>query len=189
MIRPFGAQSSLKPFFLDLTNRSFDQLGFGAQREADYVAELLAEFGMQRSWLPSKRGEARAFLELSEVILQRIRKEQPESATLIGERAYRKHVGDMTLFMTGIFRRFIERNGLLDRYFETGRRSYAELSRIEEALNREAASMFEELSRGFEQYSGAIDYMHKCFFAHAQGDDPFADFVEYLNRRALITRN
>jgi len=25
--------------------------------------------------------------------------------------------------------------------------------------------MFEELSKGFENYSGALDYMRKCYFA------------------------
>jgi len=184
-----GAQETLKAFFLDLTNQSFGQLGFGARREADYVAEVLADFGISRPWLPSKRGEARAFLELSEAILRQIRQEQAEVTPLIGERAYRKHVGDLSLFMTGIFRRFIERSGLLDMYFETGSRSYAALSRIDEALDREEAAMFEELSRGFVRYSGAIDYMHKCFFAHPAGVDPFADLLDYLKRKAAISQN
>jgi len=36
----------------------------------------------------------------------------------------RKYVGDYTLFMSGLFRRFVERGGYLNYYLEEGARSY-----------------------------------------------------------------
>jgi hypothetical protein len=183
-----SAQQSLKKFFLDLTNRSLGQLGFGSGREADYLAEVLADFGVERPWLPRHGDEARQFVRMANLVIAQPEGGDSDTAFLI-ERAFRKHVGDFTLFMSGVFRRFIERNGLLDMYIETGSRSYAHLSRIDEALSRDDFRTFDELSRGFERYSGAIDYMRKCFFAHAPGDKPFADFIEYLRKRAIISPN
>jgi hypothetical protein len=185
-----GAQESLKKFFLDLTNRSLGQLGIGSGREADYLAEVLADFGVGRPWLPRHGDEARRFVRMANMTAVQLGYAGGDADTaFLIERAFRKHVGDFTLFMSGVFRRFIERNGLLDSYFEAGSRSYAHLSRIDEALSRDDFKTFEELSRGFERYSGAIDYMRKCFFAHAPGDKPFADFVEYLRNRTIISPN
>ncbi len=185
-----SAQQSLKSFFLDLTNRSLGQLGIGGGREADYLAEVLADFGVGRPWLPRHGDEARQFVRMANAMIDRIGREGDDDATaFLIERAFRKHIGDFTLFMSGIFRRFIEHNGLLDSYFETGSRSYAHLSRIDEAMSRDDFKIFDELSRGFERYSGAIDYMRKCFFAHAPGDKPFADFIEYLRKRVIVSPN
>ena len=184
-----SAQQTLKNLFLDLSKQSLGQLGIGGKREADYVAEMLADFGTQRVWFPSHAREAYEFVELAELMSQQVHASAGEEPVLLGERAFRKHVGDLTLFMSGIFRRFIERHDLLDCYFEAGSRSYASVWRIDRSLNREDSEIFGELSRGFERYSGAIDYMRKCFFAHVPGEDPFSDFLERARKRPAFGPN
>ena len=77
----------------------------------------------------------------------------------------RKYVGDYTLFMSGLFRRFVERGGYLDYYLEEGARSYRAVSVLDVSLYNPGFLMFEELSNGFEHYSGALDFMRKCYFA------------------------
>lgn len=186
MNRASDAKATLERFFLDLTNRSLGQLGIGGRREAEYLAAMLADFGTCRPWLPTRGIEAREFLMMADLMLERIAREERESQ--LAEGVFRKHVGDFSLFMTGIFRRFIERHGLLDSYFATGSRQYSRLSRMGPE-GRYDPAVFDELSRGFERYSGAIDYMRKCFFAHPPGENPFADFIEQVKRRAIISPN
>src|SRR6202011_4883634 len=101
-------------------------------------------------------------------------------ARVLGERELRKYVGDYTLFMSGLFRTFVERGGFLDYYMEEGKRSYQTVSELDVALYRPGFLMFEELSRSFENYSGALDYMRKCFFKPAPSQDPFAGFAEKI---------
>ena len=68
----------------------------------------------------------------------------------------------------------------LDYYLEEGKRSYQTVSELDVALYRPGFLMFEELSRSFENYSGALDYMRKCFFKPAPSQDPFAGFAEKI---------
>jgi hypothetical protein len=82
--------------------------------------------------------------------------------------------------MSGLFRTFVERGGYLDYYMEEGKRSYQTVSELDVALYRPGFLMFEELSRSFENYSGALDYMRKCFFKPAPSQDPFAGFAEKI---------
>ncbi len=96
------------------------------------------------------------------------------------ERQFRKYVGDYTLFMSGLFRRFVERGGHLRYYIDEGRRSYEKVSALDAAMYRPGFMVFDELSKGFEYYSGALDYMRKCFFAPAPNEDPFAGFLRQI---------
>ena len=93
---------------------------------------------------------------------------------VIGERAVRKYVGDYTLFMSGLFRTFVQKRGFLDYYLQEGKRSYEAVSKLDVSLYRPGFLLFEELSRGFETYADALDYTRKCFFAAAPGANQFA---------------
>lgn len=180
----------LKEFFLSMTRTSFDQLGIGDGQIADYVASVLTEFSHSQKWLALRDAEGRRLASVVEMQLSQLGDPETRRRTL-GERDLRKYVGDYTLFMSGLFRTFVERGGYLDYYFEEGKRSYRAVSKFDVALYRSDFLIFEELSRGFENYSGALDYMRKCFFASAPGQDPFAGFTEQLEGwvRLRLTRN
>ncbi|MEK7783419.1 MAG: hypothetical protein AAB279_05780, partial [Candidatus Binatota bacterium] len=92
----------------------------------------------------------------------------------------RKYLGDYTLFMSGIFRSYVEGKGFLDYYLEEGRRSYWTVSELDLSLYRTGFILFQELSNKFEYYSGALDYMRKAYFAAEPGEDPFAGFLRQI---------
>jgi len=92
----------------------------------------------------------------------------------------RKYLGDYTLFMTGIFRSYVEGREVFDYYLQEGRRSYWTVSELDLSLYRTGFILFQELSRKFEYYSGALDYMRKAFFAAEPGEDPFAGFLRQV---------
>ncbi len=177
----------LRNFFLDLTRRSFDQLGLGHGPIAEYVATVLADFSTSDRWLAIRDAQGRRLTSVVDMIIAA--REPAGVRELTGERELRKYIGDYTLFMSGIFRRFVERSGYLDYYLEEGRRSYGKVSSIDALRHRPGFLLFEDLSSGFEYYSGALDYMRKCFFAPGPGEDPFADFFERVKGWMKLSLN
>jgi hypothetical protein len=162
----------LKDFFLALTRTSFGQLGLGDQQIVDYVASMLTEFSASERWLTIRDARGRRVTSVVEMLAAQMGAPHTRRR-MVGERDY-------TLFMSGLFRAFVERGGYLDYYLEEGKRSYQAVSEFDVQLYRPGFLIFEELSRGFENYSGALDYMRKCFFAPAPKQDPFAGFREKI---------
>jgi hypothetical protein len=168
----------LKGFFLTLVRKSFDQVGVGDQQITDYVATVLANFSRSDQWLAIRGAEGRRLTSVVEMLLSQMGPD--ESTRIVGERALRKQVGDYTLFMSGLFRRFVEHGGYLDYYLEEGSRSYRAVSALDLTLYKPGFLMFEELSERFEHYSGALDFMRKCYFTPAPNEDPFAGFYQQI---------
>lgn len=184
-----SSAEKLKGFFLTLVRKSFDQLGINDQPIVDYVATVLAEFSRADRWLALRGAGGRRITSVVEMSLANLADDA--GARVTGERELRKYVGDYTLFMSGLFRRFVEHGGYLDYYFTEGARSYRAVSELDVALYNPGFLMFEELSRRFEHYSGALDFMRKCYFQPAPGDDPFDGFYRQIAgwMRHGISRN
>jgi len=177
---PLEKSSSLKlkEFFLWMTRRSFDQLGVGDSQITEYIASILTDFSRADRWLMFRDAEGRSLSSVVEMLIAQL---GPDSlGRVIGERALRKYIGDYTLFMSGLFRGFVERGGYLDYYLEEGKRSYRAVSELDVSLYRPGFLMFEELSKGFENYAGALDFMRKCYFATSSSEDPFAGFLKQI---------
>ena len=82
--------------------------------------------------------------------------------------------------MSGLFRSYSEKTGVLDYYFQEGSRSYWKVSELDLALYQTGFLLFQELSKNFEYYSGALDYMRKACFAAGPGEDPFGQFLHQV---------
>jgi len=167
----------LQKVFLDLTRQSFWQLGIHDAKVAGYVADVLSEFASADSLYRLRSRTGKKLESVVEMIAENDR-ELTQENQLLRERALRKYLGDYTLFMSGIFRSYVEGKGFLDYYVEQGRRSYWTVSELDLSLYRTGFILFQELSKKFEYYSGALDYMRKAYFAPAPGEDPFAGFLK-----------
>jgi hypothetical protein len=180
----------LKNFFLALTRKSFEQLGIGDAEIAQYLAGMLADFSSSSRWLRIRGIGGRSLSSVVEMMLSRL-DAAGDRQRIMGERELRRYVGDYTLFMSGLFRRYVERGGYLSYYMEEGKRSYQAVRRLDLSLYRPGFLIFEELSEGFESYSGALDYMRKCFFAPAPNEDPLAGFLKQIEGwvRISLSRN
>ena len=170
----------LKGFFLELVDQSFHQLGVGDQQVADYVATVLADFSRSDRWLQLRDADGRRLTSVVEMVLTPSGVVSDEATRVQGERELRKYVGDYTLFMSGLFRRFVERGGYLSYYIEEGARSYRAVSQLDVSLYNPGFLMFDELSKGFERYSGALDFMRKCYFVPGPNEDPFGGFFKQI---------
>jgi hypothetical protein len=117
----------LKDFFLAMTRTSFSQLGLADQQVVDYVASVLTDFSATNGWLALRDAQGRKLTSVVEMLASQMGAPQTRGRVL-GERELRKYVGDYTLFMSGLFRTFVERGGYLDYYLEEGKRSYQTVS-------------------------------------------------------------
>ena len=169
----------LQGFFLKLTRQSFWQLGINDATVAQYVADVLTAFASTDSLYRLRTRAGKKSNSVVEILVER-QLEAGGEDHLLRERALRKYLGDYTLFMSGIFRSYVEGKGFLDYYLEEGRRSYWTVSELDLSLYRTGFILFQELSKKFEYYSGALDYMRKAYFAPEPGEDPFAGFLKQI---------
>ena len=173
------SKDRLQGFFLDMTQRCFGELGIRDAQVTGYVADVLTEFARSdrlyrvRSRKNQRLDSVVEMLAEEEATLSR---ENP----LMQERRQRKYMGDYTLFMSGIFRSHVERGGYLDYYLKEGSRSYLKVSEVDLSLYRTGFLLFQELSEKFEYFSGALDYMHKTYFAASSKKDPFSGFLKQI---------
>ena len=173
------SKDRLQGFFLDMTQRCFGELGIHDTEVTGYVADVLTEFARSdrlyrvRSRKNQRLDSVVEMLAEEEATLSR---ENP----LMQERRQRKYMGDYTLFMSGIFRSYVERGGYLNYYLKEGSRSYLKVSEVDLSLYRTGFLLFQELSEKFEYFSGALDYMHKAYFAASPKKDPFSGFLKQI---------
>jgi len=169
----------LNQFFLSVTRQSFWQLGINDATVAGYVADVLTDFARMDNLYRLRSRTGKKFDSIVEVLAE-TRPEAVRHGGLLKERAIRKYLGDYTLFMSGIFRSYVEGRGFLDYYLQEGSRSYWTVSELDLSLYRTGFILFQELSKKFEYYSGALDYMRKAYFVPVPGEDPFAGFWKQI---------
>jgi hypothetical protein len=186
-----SSSPKLQGFFLDLVRKSFGQLGMGDHAIVEYVASVLTDFSHSDRWLQLHNAEGRRLTSTVEMLLTQTDEPRDAVARVEWERTLRKYVGDYTLFMSGLFRRFVERGGYLGYYLDEGARAYQAVSELDVSLYRPGFLVFEELGKGFESYSGALDFMCKCYFTPAPNEDPFSGFFAQIQGwvRYGISRN
>ncbi|HXG50458.1 MAG TPA: hypothetical protein VNN77_03510 [candidate division Zixibacteria bacterium] len=183
------SDNRLHRFFLEMVRQSFWQLGIYDATVAGYVADVLTDFARADKLYRIRRG-GRKVDSVVEMLSQ-----NPLDATdetnILRHRELRKYIGDYALFMSGIFRSHVEGQGYLDYYIREGTRSYWTVSELDLTLYRTGFILFQELSKKFEYYSGALDYARKAYFAPEPGEDPFAGFLRQVEgwMKVNLTQN
>jgi hypothetical protein len=121
-----------------------------------YVSNLVVDFGDIENVYRIQNALGQPLEDVGKMLVE----SDPllEAASLDRERAVRKHVGDYTLFMSGLFpesvtRRFQARGSaaqaLVD-FIETGKESYAIVSAFDQFEYRSEAPLFRRLAENFE---------------------------------------
>jgi hypothetical protein len=122
----------------------------------DYLANLLTEFCDTRSLYALKNAQGRTLDDVGEMLLE----SDPvfgDAPSFDRERQVRKHIGDFTLFFSGMFPESINRFRLRRQRLENmidwvhaGKESYFIVSRFDQMEYRNVAPMFGRLSEQFE---------------------------------------
>jgi hypothetical protein len=173
------ALDSLQGYFLQVVRQSFWQVGLYDATVVEYIAQVLVDFAVADNlYLLRDRGGRK--IDSVVELLARAPAVPVDEADILRQRKLRKYVGDYALFMSGVFRTYIDGKGSLNFYIKEGSRSYWTVSELDLALYRAGYYLYQELSTKFEFYSGALDFMRKSYFAAAPGEDPFAGFLRQV---------
>ncbi len=148
----------LQQFFLELVSQHFSSsLGLRDPQVSQYVAAMLTEF-CEIDRLYQIRNAAGAPLSDVGAMLLEADPVFGEAASFDRERAVRKHIGDYTLFFTGMFPEAINhfrlRRQRLENFIDfirAGKESYLIVSKFEFFEYAKLAPLFAKLSARFEE--------------------------------------
>jgi hypothetical protein len=162
---------SLKRFFDRLVRRSLDDLRLGGDPVAGYLADVLTRFA-RTDQLYALRGTAGQPLESVVDMLLDVQQswefDRPHFDPF-RERDVRQHIGDYTLFMTGIFREHVERRASTGFYVREGKRAYRVVADFERSALKPDARLFAVLADRFEGYVSALQYLKRVYLRPMEG--------------------
>jgi hypothetical protein len=148
----------LQQLFVELVGRTYaEQIGIRDPQVVNYVAHLLAEFCDVEQLFKIRNAMGDQLTDVGEMLM--------ESNPVFGpapsfdrERQVRKHIGDYTLFFTGMFPESINhfrlRRNRLENFVDwmkAGKESYYIVSKFEHFEYAKVAPLFATLSQNFEQ--------------------------------------
>ena len=172
-----SAPNSLRRFFDRVVHRSFGDLALGDDPAAGYLSDLLTRFARTENLYPAGAFPGQRLESVADLLLEIQRAWDVDSPHFnpVRERELRRHIGDYTLFMTGLFRERVEHLSVTRYYIREGRRSYRFVSEHDRADARPEARLFRALADRFEGYAAALNYIRKVYFRpeHGTPDLPF----------------
>ena len=150
-------ERSLRQFFDDLIWRHFvDDMRLEEPGLTQYVSDLLANFVDIKNLYQIRNALGERLEDVGEMLIE----SNPMLAapSFVRERAVRKHVGDYTLFMTGLFPESVAKSRQTKRprldafvdFVQAGKESYAIVSSFDQFEYRYEAPLFRRLSENFE---------------------------------------
>lgn len=152
-----GGERSLRKLLGELVWRHFfEDVRLEEPQVATYVTGLLADFARTENLYRIRNAQGKHLEDVGEMLIE----SNPllEAASFDRERQVRKHVGDYTLFMTGLFPESVAkapraRRPRLDAFVDfvrAGKESYAIVSSFNQFEYKEEAPLFRRLSENFE---------------------------------------
>ncbi len=160
----------LTRFFDRLLRRSFGDLWVGSEAIVTYLAALLARFTRTDQLYPLRSAAGERLESVVELLLEAERAWAFDATDFdpFRERRVRQHIGDYTLFMTGIFPEHVERRASTGFYMREGKRAYRAVAEFERAALHAEACLFTALASEFERYAGALTYMKRVYLRPAE---------------------
>lgn len=153
--------------FANLTEENFaGHLGWPDGEVIGYLTDILTDFVHIDQLFKIRNAQGRRVEEVAEMLAEGDLLHRAESVER--EREVHKHIGDYTLFMTGIFPEFLRRlktskvmispDALLD-YIQMGKRSYRIVSEFTYGPYGESAPLFRKLAENFELCVYGLGYV------------------------------
>jgi hypothetical protein len=150
-----------------LTERNFTvHLGWRDPHVIRYVSDVLADFVHVDRLYKVRDVRGRRVEEVAEMLAEGDVMHRAHSAER--ERTVHKHIGDYTLFMTGLFPEFLRRqqtsrprtsaDAFLD-FVQAGKRSYRIVSELPDRPDEGTAPLFRKLAENFELCVFGLGYV------------------------------
>ncbi|HTM36738.1 MAG TPA: hypothetical protein VL156_08325 [Terriglobales bacterium] len=148
----------LQKLFLELVARHYaEEIGIRDSELIAYVAHLLTEFCDAEQMFKIRNSAGRPLMDVGEMLVESNPVFGP-AASFDRERQVRKHIGDYTLFFTGMFPESINhfrlRRDRMENFVDwvkAGKESYYIVSKFDCFEYMKVAPLFQKLSSQFEQ--------------------------------------
>jgi hypothetical protein len=152
---------SLQQFFRHQLQQSFHAHGLKDDGTIDYVSEVLAQFAYTRLLYALHDAEGKP---LEYIVDMLIANEEAHEGKRQRARtnAIMKHIGDYTLFMSGLFRERVAARGELDYYVAHGRNAFWRSADYE--ANPARRQTFRRLYQDFAPISDVLDFLRHVQF-------------------------
>ena len=150
-------EHSLRQFFENLVWRHFtEDVRLEEPSITQYVSDLLSSFAHIKNLYQIRNAYGKQLDDVGEMLVES--NPMLEATSFDRERAVRKHVGDYTLFMTGLFPESVAKSNQANRrrldayidFVQAGKESYAIVSSFDQFEYRGEAPLFRRLSENFE---------------------------------------
>ncbi len=183
MMKKINPVPGLKRFFQKLTLLCFNELLIENQIAVDYLSGMLARFAYTDELYKIRNvyGEKLEYLIDFMMEIQDAQDLSTDRFSPFREREIRQHIGDYTLFMTGIFRDYVTHRSAMRYFTSQGKLSYASVSDFDRIAERAESDIFKDLSMSFEDYSFVLDYMKKVYFKDAKVIGPYRAGIQKLD--------
>lgn len=148
----------LQKLFLEMVGRHYaEEIGIRDSELVGYVAHLLSEFCDTEQLFKVHNSEGAPITDVGEMLIESNPVYGP-APSFDRERQVRKHIGDYTLFFTGMFPESINHfrlrknrlENLID-WIKAGKESYYIVSKFDSFEYTKVAPLFQKLSSQFEQ--------------------------------------
>jgi hypothetical protein len=148
----------LRQLFVELVGRHYaDEIGIRDPQVIAYVSHLLTEFCDAEQLFKLRNSQNRPLQDVGEMLLESDPVYGP-APSFDRERQVRKHIGDYTLFFTGMFPESVnhfrlrrERVENFVDWIKAGKESYYIVSKFEYFEYAKVAPLFANLAKNFEQ--------------------------------------
>lgn len=157
--------SSLQRFFQEVVERNYDEVGVRNSEVHAYVANLLAEFCEAETLYKIRNAEGRSLCDLGEMLLESDPVYGP-APSFDRERQVRKHIGDYSLFFSGMFPEGLNHSRLrrsrlesLIDFVKAGKESYYIVSKFEHFEYAKVAPLFRKMSQEFERLVYGLNHV------------------------------
>jgi hypothetical protein len=160
----YNANHPLRRLFAGLTEQTFQStLGVADPALIDYLSLLLSRFLHMDAHYRLRDAHGRILYEVADMVSE-AESFPPEART---RREYHRHIGDYTLFWTGVYPEALQRlrsswrkDYFVD-YLAQGKRSYYIASTFEDDPYREEAPVLRRLSEEFELCAYGLHQVRK----------------------------
>lgn len=154
----------LRRFFAGFTEQTFQQaLGIADPPLIDYLSSLLSQFIQMESVFRLRNTQGLRLEQVADMMLE-AEAMPPEGRTT---REFHRHIGDFTLFWTGVFPEALDRlrsalckDHFID-YCTQGKRSYRIASTFDDEPYRDQAPVLRRLSDEFELYAYGLNQVRR----------------------------
>lgn len=162
MVQVLTGGESLRRLFAALTESTFQaELGVADPHLIDYLSGLLARFVRLEAIFKVRDTTGRRLDEVAEMMMEAEHREARP------KREIYRHIGDFTLFWSGVYPEALARLQQADRkdhlidYCEQGKRSYYIASTFDDEPYREEAPVLRRLSVEFEMCSFGLNRVRR----------------------------